>query len=407
MFEINLVPDVKAETIKAQRKRNFVLFGCFVVSAISIGIVIFLGAIRAGQEITIASQNNRLELMEKKIGEYSSLDELLTIKRQLSGVSELSSDKLLSSRIFTILASIVPTGADTVTISSATLDLAEARMGIEGQANAGAGTDGIDYRVLESFVKQIGLTKYDYGRYVDSNGEEIPTMCISETDSLGVPYAESGKNGEQLIYAIWTKGVKGCDPSGGESEESVSEEEVEEAVNEAEEGTSDEQQDEGSEEQGEGEQQSEGQNQSSETVKIYRTPKFDEWYKQAKMDLDGTITGIPHFVSECIEYSGVQAESNNRDVVKWVTNNSCDVTEEGFEVTESSNGRQEGGDLVLRFAGRIYFDPEIFNFNNKHMIAIAPSGRVNVTDSLLQVESIFGERAEDCDPSDAACSSGR
>ena len=40
MYEINLVPDVKAEMIKAQKTRNLVFFVCGAISAMAIGMVI-------------------------------------------------------------------------------------------------------------------------------------------------------------------------------------------------------------------------------------------------------------------------------------------------------------------------------------------------------------------------------
>lgn len=392
MYEINLVPDVKAEMIKAQKRRNLVFFVCGAFSAIAIGVVIVLGAVRAGQEIKIKSQDNTLELMSGKLVEYSGLNELLTIKKQLSDLKTIESDKRVFSRVFTVLASMLPTGSDTVTISSLSVDLDASTMSLEGQANAGADTDGIDYRVLEAFTKQVGLMKYDYGRYVDKNGAEIPTMCISETDEFGIPYTD-----ENGLYAFWAKGVKGCDPSVVEEDEVVDEEEVEEAVAEE----AEKENKEGEDKEGKTEEKKED-TAAVEAIKIYRTPKFREWYASSNMETDGTIQGVPHFESQCITYTGVEMNGN----VKWVSENSCDLAPGGIEVTDSRNGRQSGGDLVLTFTGTIELDPAVFDYNNKHMIAIAPTGRVNVTDSLLQIETMFSERAIECAEGDTACKAG-
>ena len=37
------------------------------------------------------------------------------------------------------------------------------------------------------------------------------------------------------------------------------------------------------------------------------------------------------------------------------------------------------------------------------MLAIAPSGRHNVTDSYSQIQSMFGEKASECAEGDEAC----
>ena len=40
------------------------------------------------------------------------------------------------------------------------------------------------------------------------------------------------------------------------------------------------------------------------------------------------------------------------------------------------------------------------------MLAVAPSGRYNVTDSYIQVQDIFGAPATDCSSSDTLCNNG-
>ncbi len=64
-----------------------------------------------------------------------------------------------------------------------------------------------DYRVLESFKKGAELTKYDYGRYVDADGEEIPSRCMIEAKPDGATYMDAEGN----IYAYQMIGEYGCD----------------------------------------------------------------------------------------------------------------------------------------------------------------------------------------------------
>ena len=374
MYEINLVPDIKAEAIKAQKTRNFVFFVAGTVSAIAIGLVVVLVGIRAGQDIRIASQDSMLKTMTQKLESYDGLDEILTVQTQLNHLETIKDNKKVLSRVFTILSSMMPSGTDTISISSLDVNLNESTMTFDGQANAGAGTDGIDYRVLEAFKKQVGSMKYDYGRYVDANGEPIPTMCIVETDNSGVPLTDADGN----VYAQWTRGVKGCDPSSaGYAENTVDEEALQQAVSAA---TTD----------------------SSAVTRIYRTPKFEEWHSQGYMKEDGEISGIEHFASSCNNYTLVATSSGK---MKPVTTNDCLLAPDGVVVTNSSNGRESGGGLVLRFTATIYLNEEVFKFNNKHLIAIAPSGGINVTDSFVQIGNMFSERAMDCEEGDTSCRS--
>lgn len=371
MFEINLVPDVKAEMIQAQKKRNVVFFAAAVVSAIAAGLVVLLMGVKFGQDLKLKNQDGKLELMSNTIEKYDGLDELLTVQKQLSDLQTISENKKMLSRVFTVLHSLLEQeNDDEVKISSLDVNMLTSDLTFDGQADAGATTDGIDYRVLESFKKSIGLMKYDYGRYVDKNGEEIPTMCIFESGTSGAPYRDSNGN----VYAIWAKSVEGCDPS------AVTQESTDET------GLGTETVDAVQIQNVDLSQPADGVN----LVKIFRTPQFSEWYRKGYMDTSGAISKIEHFESQCITYSGNESGST----VSWNSTNICDMSPDGIEINSSSNGKQAGGKLVLMFSAVLHVNPEVFNFNNKHMITITPSGRQNVTDSFMQVGDMFTERAK-------------
>ncbi|MBQ1528146.1 hypothetical protein IIZ77_00675 [Candidatus Saccharibacteria bacterium] len=375
MFEINLVPDVKAEMIRAQKKRNVVFFASAVVSAIAAGLVVILLGVKVGQDVRINAQDSQLKQMSDKIESYDGLSELLTVQKQLSDLQTISENKKMLSRVFTVLYSIVHStrNGDTVNISSLDVNLETADLDFDGQANAGPQTDGVDFRVLESFKKTIELMKYDYGRYVDKNGNEIPTMCIFEANTNGSPYTDSNGN----IYAIWAKGVSGCDPSQMD-DESSDDTEVSDSASETVNAMQIQNIDLSNGCSGEG------------LVCIYRTPQFTDWYRREYINTSGEISGIEHFESRCITYSGVE-EGNS---VKWSSTNSCDMSPEGIEVINSTNGKATGGELVLMFSAVLHVNPEVFSFANKHMITIMPSGRQNVTDSFVQVGDMFTEKAK-------------
>lgn len=373
MFEINLVPDVKAEMIRAQKKRNIVFFTSAVVSAIAAGLVVLLLGVKVGQDVRIGAQDAQLKLMSDTIEKYDGLEELLTVQKQLSDLQTITANKKMLSRVFTALHSIVNSteNGDEVKISSLDVNLEASELSFDGQANAGSTTDGIDYRVLESFTKTIGLMKYDYGRYVDSQGNEIPTMCIFESGNNGVSYQD-----DKGIFAFWKKGAEGCDPTRVDTSDDddgygrfviTSAKQLDDIVLPSDCDGAD----------------------GSDVVCIRRTPQFTTWYKSNLMELDGTISGIEHFASQCITYSGT--EENN--TVKWSSENSCDMSPEGVDIITSTNGKASGGELVLMFSAVLHMNPKVFSFTNKHMITITPTGRQNVTDSFMQVGDMFAEKA--------------
>ena len=388
--EINLVPDIKGEMLKALRMRNLILFICIVVSVASISVAGIFALIMGGQQLALDTKQSTLNSLSAKLNSYSDLSDFLTIKNQVDGIDSLSSNKKVLSRTFNILSALIPTGPDTITISELDVNLAEESPTLSFKAQANAGNEPkIDYKVLEAFKKSMQFMYYDYGNYVDKNGATIPAYCIIGTGPDGATLSDPEKG----LYAYWTIDAAGCNPS-AESDSSDSSD-------------------------------SSSSSSSSDTtaptyntetyegqtvVKIWRTPQTDSWYSATKvegqpyMSLDGQISGIEHFESQCISYVGNPGADANKP--KWVENKECQLVPEGIDgiaISDSSNGRDSGGELVLRFNAVITLDPKVYAFTNNHMLAIPPTGRRNVTDSYVQIQSMFAERASDCSEDDVDC----
>lgn len=381
--EINLVPDIKNEMIKTLKLRNYIFFGCIVVAVASVALTLIFGLIMGGQRIAVENKKSTLEELSAKLNSYTDLNDFLTIKDQLGNIDTLTGNKKVLSRTFNILSALLPTGADTITVSELNVDLNEEQptFSLEAQANAGK-EPFIDYNVLDSFKKSMQYMRYDYGNYVDKEGNTIPSYCMIEQGSDGAFFSE----GEKGLYAYWTIEGEGCNPS-----EKLK---VNDYVTE---------------------------NYNDQTVvRVWRTPQFDDWYKENEsknepyMSLDGGIKNVPHFESACTTYSG---NTSSGSKPKWDTTNDCKLVygsggeestdESGITITESSNGRDSSNELVLRFSANITLAPEVFQFTNTHMIAVAPSGQRNVTDSYVQIQSMFGQRAADCAEGDTACSTAK
>lgn len=406
--EINLVPDIKGEMIKTLKLRNFIFFLCIVVACASVGVTLFFGLIVGGQQMALNGKKATLDTLSQKLNSYSDLNEFLTIKDQLGDISTLSNNKKVLSRTFDILSALIPTGADSIIISELNVNLASEQPTFNFDAQANAGKEPfIDYNVLDAFKKSMQYMRYDYGNYVDKEGNIIPAYCMIESGSDGSLFNDGANN----IYAFWTIDAEGCNPakSGTDSSESSDEKTDNNTDKKSDEKSESNSNDNSSTSDGYTREDYEGQ----QVVRIWRTPQFKEWYKETQtegkpyMSLDGVISGVPHFESACIKYTGEKA-SDKADI-KWVdSNESCMLVPagvDGIKISDSSNGRGASDELVLRFSAIIALNPAVYSFSNHHVIAIPPSGRHNVTDSYVQIQAMFGERAADCDPNDSACNS--
>lgn len=432
--EINLVPDIKNDFIKTLKFRNLVFFLSIIIASGSVIVMLTFLTIAGGQQGFINSKQTTIDALQKKISDYSDLSDFLTIRDQLSNIATITENKVMMSRTFNILSAIIPTGDDYINISELSVDLSgedeKPMFTIDAQANAGSDPQ-IDYKVLDSFKKSMRYLRYDYGEYVDKDDQTIPAYCMIET-------AEDGsilRDTEKGYFAYWLIEGEGCNPSAEDEEDEEYEEEEEEnsdsvkstsllntqslntsslsttKLDSEESLTKVSTPEELSQKTGYQIENYNGQN----VVKIWRTPQYTEWYKkdpkesEPYMDLDGSIHDIPHFNSSCISYSGT--EKDNSTITWTATNDSCQLVPEdegeednaGIIIESSSNGRNADEELVLRFNAKIFFAPEVFNFNNHHMITLSPAGRRNVTDSYAQIQSIFAERASDCDQSDTEC----
>lgn len=415
-YEINLVPEVKAQMIRAQKLRNLVLFICIMVAVVSIGVVLVLFGIKSGQDIAIHNQDKRLETMSGKLLGYEELSDLITIQNQLSRLDAIADEKTVLSRVFGALGVMLSQGDDFVKLSELRVDLDNYTLRMEGQTDARVAPL-IDYRVLEAFKKSVALTKYDYGRYVDVNGNEIPTWCMNESDADGNAYRVGDS-----YYAWWDLTTEGCAALAlgemvpensniqlfynSESEVEVAEQEMSyEDLETA--GIKVEVDEEGNTtlsdetiEIRDVEGETKYYRMTVARVKVWRTPQFTEWHNGGLMELDGVVSGIEHFESACTHYSGQMVSGS--PVAKWTSTNECMIAPDGLTVTDSSNGRDESENLVLKFTATMKVDPAFFAFQNKHMIAIGPMGQ-NVTDSFVQIGNIFTQEAHECGENDTEC----
>ncbi len=423
-YEINLVPEVKMQMIKAQKVRNLVLFICILVSSIAFGAVLILFSVKSGQDIAMNNQDRKILQLSDKLGEYSELDDLLTIQEQLEGIAAIGQNKKVLSRVFGAMTVMLPAGGDDVKLSELRVDVDNGVINVEGVADAKQDPL-IDYRVLESFKKGADLTKYDYGRYVDVDGQDIPTQCIKESDENGNSYRQGDS-----YYAWWDLTIPGCEAGSrslsidtadytfhygadAEVEKAVQSnkcanstdanckedltpvfchkndttnvescwigiDKIEDATDENMVKPSD--------------------KLVVQRVRIWRTPQFNDWFEHGYMSMNGTIVGVQHFESQCFKYSGSQLS----DSVHWTSENNCLLVPNGLTVKESANGRDESDNLVLRFEATLTFVEDFFSFQNKHMIAIGPMGQ-NVTDSYVQIGGMFTKEPKACDPDDTEC----
>lgn len=84
MIQINLLPSIKAEYVKAQRTKRTVITISIIAVAVSLGVVGLLASVAYGtQQLQLNNLKNDIAKSEQNIKDVKDLDKILTIQNQL------------------------------------------------------------------------------------------------------------------------------------------------------------------------------------------------------------------------------------------------------------------------------------------------------------------------------------
>lgn len=178
MIEINLIPDVKLELIKAQRARTAVISFSVIASLVVVGIVIALSVYVFGaQALRSNLADDEIEKKGQELTKVEDLSEILTLQNQLKVVSDLQVEKKMNSRVFDMLAAVIPPEPNQARISQLSIDSTTSTIRLEGQTKA--------FDSMEIFKKTIDaavITFREEGAEEDTQvklAEEISTTDTS------------------------------------------------------------------------------------------------------------------------------------------------------------------------------------------------------------------------------------
>ena len=373
MYEISLVPDVKAELLHKQKVRNLIILICIIVSISCGAVLAILGSLTLTQNAILVAKDTEatcrtsgsggdIKSCDAKYGtailNFENYEALLTMQDQMRNISLLNGERIKMSRLFPILDILLISGEDNIKASELSADMNEGTLYFDAQAYA---SNGIGYRAVEGFKKNAAESSFDYGDYMrkiegtQDDYEKIPSFCITETTV------------DNLTFGIYHKGAPGCEAEmtsvddENSSEASAQENKVEDIyiprtyANRAEMSDA---------------QNGNYANSKSEAIK--------------KLNMKSGY----YFESQCNGYD----EEDNLDESMRLEN--CPLITEEVTVNDSTYGKDSDGQAVVSFSTTVYINIEMFKGSNNHMQIIGPT-RMNVTDSYIQVRDMFTEKAEE------------
>jgi len=195
VIEINLIPDVKQELIKAQRVRAAVISVSIIVSIVAVAVVAVLSMyVFAFQTVRQSNADKAIETGYKTLQDNEDLSKVLTIQNQLTKISTLNDAKSINSRVYDLLANIIPPAPNQIKISELTVDNLNTSITIQGQAVN-------SYQALEVFKKTVSGTMIEFA---DGDGTaKIP--AASEISTTDVNYGEDSTNTKVLRFTLTFK----------------------------------------------------------------------------------------------------------------------------------------------------------------------------------------------------------
>lgn len=134
MIQVNLLPDLKQQYLKAQQIKHLVVVAAVLASLISLIILAML--FLYVQVVQPRHQANLQRDIDSGLSELKSKEDgvkIVTVQGVLEQVPALQDKKPLTSQLFTYLTNVTPKG---VSYSELRLDLINNTLSLTGQANA-------------------------------------------------------------------------------------------------------------------------------------------------------------------------------------------------------------------------------------------------------------------------------
>lgn len=196
MIEINLIPDIKQDYLKAKRARTVVASGAILVGIVSVAIVVLLSVYLFGvQTLRSSIADGEIDKKSNQLKAIPDLGNMLTIQNQLSNLTDLHKNKNIDSRLIALLQEVNPADPNQVIYSQVSVDTEEGTIHIEGQADNA-------FVAADAFKKTIQATKFQFRENGEGDSETRPVALDGEVIIANQSYGENAAGKKVLRFSI-------------------------------------------------------------------------------------------------------------------------------------------------------------------------------------------------------------
>lgn len=197
IVEINLLPDIKRELVRTQIMQSRVITVSILVSLSAAAVVVIL-ALTAflGQGVKLLSLDNNIKDEFTKYEQYPGVDQIITIQNQLANIDATHRDKPITSRLMTVVVSMVKGSNDSVKLSKISFDQSSQTITLEGQSKD-------TYVGLERFKKAILATTFEHVSQNQNEDEDDaphePDFVTNEVLEMETPGLTDDPSGDKVL----------------------------------------------------------------------------------------------------------------------------------------------------------------------------------------------------------------
>jgi hypothetical protein len=152
MIQLNLLPDVKLEYLKAQRTRRLAMAVSFIVTAAAVAILVLLLLVEGFQKHTLSNLNKNVASETSTLRSEPQINSVLTVQNQLQSINGLHASEPAANKLFDYLNELTPTSA---TISGLNVDFNAHTISITGNADA--------LSTVDQYIDTLKFTTFNTG----------------------------------------------------------------------------------------------------------------------------------------------------------------------------------------------------------------------------------------------------
>lgn len=194
MTQLNLLPDVKLEYLKAQRSRRLVLSISIIVTLASIALLVLLLSVDGLQKKHLNDLSRDISTESTKLQKEPQIDKILTAQNQLGSLTALHASEPAASRLFDYLNQVTPSS---VSITDFTTDFTQQTATITGTADSLSN--------VNKYVDTLKFTKYT----TDANAASTPAFnnIVLSSFSLGSGSQDPSQAANYTITLSYDKNI--------------------------------------------------------------------------------------------------------------------------------------------------------------------------------------------------------